>query len=348
MLPLLILLLFTLAWAERIFVVERERSAISVVEEGKIIGRLEGVGDMTHGVIKFRNGKGYILGRDGTLTLFDPSRLKVVARKKVGESSVGFTFCGEWIAVANYSPGSLALVSTDLSEVKTIPFGSRVVGVKARGNLLFFSLMDSGSIVVFDCRRLKVVRVFEKAGPLPFDALLTGKLYFVAFFGNGSFGLLDVERLTFRKLLGGKVREVPLKVPHLGLWGVDHSRAFIPAVGEERLYLMDLVRGEVLSFLKLPAKPVFAVLSPNRKLIAVSYSGDGEDYVSLIDVAELRILKTVRAGRRITHLRFSPDGKRLYISSFYENGLKALSVPDLRTLWRVKVPTPSGIFLYGE
>ena len=348
MLPLLILLLFALAWSERIFVVERERSSISVVEKGKVIGRLEKVGDMTHGVIKFRDGRGYILGRDGTLTLFDPASLKVIARKKVGKSSVGFTFCGEWIAVANYSPGSLALVSTDLSEVKTIPFGSRVVGIKARGNLLVFSLMDSESIVVFDCRRLKVVKVIERAGPLPFDALLSGKLYFVAFFGNGSFGLLDVETLAFRKLAAGKAKEVPLKVPHLGLWGVDHSRAFIPAVGEERLYLMDLAKGEVLSFLKLPAKPVFAVLSPGKKLIAVSYSGDGEDYVSLVDAVGLRLLKTVRAGRRITHLRFSPDGKKLYISSYYENELKALSVPDLRILWRVKVPTPSGIFLYGE
>jgi len=348
MLPLILILLVSLAMAERIFVVERERSSVRVIEEGKFIGRLENLGDMTHGVIKFRNERGYVLSRDGILTLFDPRTLEVKRSLKIGESSVGFTFCGNWIAVANYRPGSLVLVSHDLSGSKRIPFGSRLVGIKAKGKTLVFSLMDTGSVVLFDCEKLTVVREIRGAGPLPFDALLSGSTYLVAFFKDRSFGILDLKNLSFRRVRGGEEGSIPLKVPHLGLWGIDGNRAFVPAVGEERLYLLSLNGGKVLSKIRLPAKPVFAVISPARNFIAVNYSGEGEDLLSLIDMESLKVARTVRAGRRITHLRFSPDGRRLYISSYFENELKALSVPDLRILWRVKVPTPSGIFVYGE
>ncbi len=348
MLPVILLLLVGFAMAERIFVVERERSSVRVIEAGKVVGHLGDLGDMTHGLIKFRKGTGYVLSRDGILTVFEPESLRVRGSVKVGESSVGFTFCGEWIAVANYRPGSLALVREDLSSVREIPFGSRLVGIKARDRKLFFSLMDTGGIVAYDCKNLKVIKVIKGAGPLPFDALLTDRAYFVAFFGDHSFGFLNPETLAFRRVASENSGGIPLKVPHLGLWGVNGDVAYVPSVGEERLYLFDLREGEILSSIKLPAKPVFAVLSPDKKLIAVNYSGEGEDYVSLIDAETLSLLRTVRAGRRITHLRFSPDGKRLYLSSYFENELKALSVPDLRVLWRVKVPTPSGVFVYGE
>ncbi len=348
MLPILILLILSVTWAERVFVVERERSAISVVEEGKVVGRLENVGDMAHGVIKFRDGKGYILGRDGTLTLFDPEDSRVLAQKKVAESSVGFTFCGEWIAVANYQPGSLSLVSRDLTSVREFSFGSRVVGVKAKGPLLVFSLMDRNEVVVFNCVKLKEVARVRSGGSLPFDALLRGDSYLVAFFERGGLGLLNLKDLSFRSVRAGTPEGIPLKVPHLGLWGIKGTKAFIPAVGENRLYLYSFREERILGWVDLPGYPVFAVLSPDRSQVVVNYSGEAEDYLSLIDTDTLRVIKTKRAGKRITHLRFSKNGERLYVSSFYENELKALRLPDLQVLWRVKVPTPSGIFLNGE
>ncbi|MDQ7039068.1 MAG: NirF protein, partial [Aquificota bacterium] len=58
-------------------------------------------------------------------------------------------------------------------------------------------------------------------------------------------------------------------------------------------------------------------------------------------------VRTEKLGRRVMHLRFARDGRHLYISSYYENRVKKVSVPDLEVLREFPVPTPSGVFTGG-
>jgi len=347
MLPLIVLLLFTIGFAQKIYVVERERGALAVIEEGKV-KEIKGLGNTNHATLKFWRDYAYLISRDGFLSKIDTQKDKLVRKVKVGKSSIGFTFCSDKVAVANYSPKNVVLLSEDLRELKRIDTGAKNVGIKSHRGLLVFSLMDRDEIWVVDCRSMGVIRKIKDVGSMPFDALLSEGKYIVGLFGENAVGVLNLKDFSYRKVrFGKKGEEVVFKVPHFGLWGVWESKAYIPAVGERKIHVVDLENFEYIGSVNLPGLPVFVSVSPDGKYLAVNYSGDSEDLVSMIDRERMRVVGTKKLGRRILHLRFSPDGKFLYLSSYYENLLKKVSVPELEVIESFSVPTPSGVFIKG-
>ncbi len=345
MLLVILCLFLSFAFAEKLYVVERERSAIAVVEDGVLKGRVEDLGNMNHATVKVKDRYAYVISRDGWLSKIDIREDKLLKKVKVGDSSIGFDFAGGSVVVANYAPESVVILDQDLNVKKVLDTSSRNVGIKGFENLLVFSLMDRDEVWVVNAEGEKV-KVFEKVGAMPFDALLSKDKYVVGFFKEQGVGILDLGSMSYRKRafsLGG--REVVFKIPHFGLWGVKGNTAYIPAVGERRVYVVDLQSFELKGHLELEGLPVFVVVSPDGRFVAVNYSGDKEDFISLIDTKEGKLIKSASVGKRVMHLRFSKDSKLLYISSYFESKVKALSVPDLKTLWEVAIPNPSGVFL---
>jgi protein NirF len=102
---------------------------------------------------------------------------------------------------------------------------------------------------------------------------------------------------------------------------------------------------ELVGELTLLGLPVFVAISPDGKYLAVNFSGDREDYITLIDRENGETLRELTAGKRVMHLRFSKDGKKLFISSYFESKVRAFDVPSLKLLYEVDVPNPSGVFL---
>ena len=343
MLPLILLLIFWVSFGSQLWVVERERSAVTVIEDGNVT-EIRGLGNLNHATVKFRGGSAYVISRDGYLSLIDIDNKKLLKKVKVGKSSIGLTFCRDRVAVANYDPKTVVILDSGLNVLKVLETDSRNVGIKGWEGKLVFSLMDRDEVWVLSCdgKKLATFRV----SPMPFDALLHEGVYLVSFFGSGKVGLLDLKMMTYREVALGGSGESVFKVPHLGMWGVIDSTAYVPAVGKRKVYIIDLRTGKVKGKIRLPGLPVFVTLSPDGRFIAVNFSGDKEDFVALID-RRTDVLRTKRVGRRVMHIRFSPDGKYLYISSYYENRVKKLSLPDLEVLQEFSVPTPSGIFTGG-
>ena len=111
--------------------------------------------------------------------------------------------------------------------------------------------------------------------------------------------------------------------------------------------MLDLETLKPVGSLALPGLPVFAVVSPDKKLIAINYSGDQEDNVTIVNATTRQVLGTGLAGKRIMHLRFSPDGSRLYLSSYFDNKLKTMKTlgPGAWTVaGELQVESPAGIF----
>ncbi len=231
--------------------------------------------------------------------------------------------------------------------IKKIETDSRNVGIKNSGNLLVFSLMDRDEIWVLDENKdFEVVNRINKAGNMPFDAFLKDNTYVVGMFNEGSVGILDLKNMKYVKRdLRKKDNETVFKIPHFGTWGVIGDKAFIPAVGERKVHMVDFKSFNYLDYVKLLGLPVFVTTSPDGKYIAVNYSGDKDNYITIIDARSLQVLKDIRGGKRIMHLRFSGDGKRLYVSSYFENKMKTFEVGSWKVLNEINVPTPSGIFI---
>ncbi len=305
------------------YVVERERSNLAIFQDQGVTGELTELGKLHHATVKFRGKFGYIISRDGFLSQFDTTTNTVVKKVKVGASSIGFSFVGsEYIAVGNYDPDTVVILNSDLKPVKTIATGSRNVGLKSNGNLIPFCLMDKNEVWILDAENdFQILKKFPTA-EMPFDALLAGDHYIVGHFKSKSLGILDLKTLSYRSVaLKGSTDKTILKVPHFGMWGLWKHIAFIPAVGESRLYTLSLETLEVTGYIEIPGLPVFASVSPEEKFIAVNFSGEKENLVTIIEPLEMKILKNIDAGQRVMHIRFSPDSENLFVSSYFDNRL---------------------------
>ncbi len=136
------------------------------------------------------------------------------------------------------------------------------------------------------------------------------------------------------------------KIPHFGTWGIHHRKAYIPAVGDKKLMLYDINNFQHLGFIELIGLPVFVVVSPDGKYIAVNYSGDMDNYITIIELAGQKVIKNIEAGRRIMHMRFSKNSSTLYVSSYFENMIKSIDMKSMELKPLYEVPSPSGIFIY--
>ncbi|MEZ0337129.1 MAG: cytochrome D1 domain-containing protein, partial [Aquificaceae bacterium] len=332
-----------IVFAEKLYVVERERGALAVVEDGRLKKEITELGNLNHATLKLWRGRAYLISRDGYLSQIDIQEDRLVKRIRVGESTIGIDFTDEHIVVANYEPRDVVVLNENLQVVRKYETGSRNVGIKGFKGGFVFSLMDKDEIWLVKGEKVKV---FERVGSMPFDAFLKGNLYVVGFFKEGGIGLLDIEKEEYRRVsFSSQGKDVVFKIPHFGTWGVVGDRAFIPAVGEKKLYVVSLKSFEVLGYVELPGLPVFAVASPDGRYVAVNFSGDMEDFVAVVDTKSLTVFNQKAVGERVMHMRFSLDGSKLYVSSYFDSKLRALKVPGLEILEEVSVPNPSGVFL---
>jgi len=230
----------------------------------------------------------------------------------------------------------------ELNVLREISTGSRNVGIKAYKTGFLFSLMDKDE--VWWVKEEEVLKF--AVGKMPFDALLFGDHYLVGFFKDEGIGLIDLKEESYKSLkFKREGKEVVFKIPHFGTWGVFKDTAYVPAVGERKIYVVSLKDVKVLGEIALSGLPVFVAVSPEGEHIAVNFSGDKENFVALYDLGSEKLLGEVQAGKRIMHLRFSKDGKRLYLTSYFESKLKVFEVPTLKILHEVDIPNPSGVFL---
>ena len=346
MLFITLLILITFGFGT-VFVVERERGSLAVIEKDRLVKEIKELGNLNHATLKFFKGYGYLISRDGYLSKIDPENYKLIKRIKAGESAIGLNFCPNKVLVANYAPKSVAVFSENLKLLKEIKTNSRNVGIKSDGRLFVYALMDKDSLQVRDCKTLKLVKEI-KAGDMPFDALLYGETYIVGFFKENAVGVLNLKTLQYKKVKFKKGKnEVVFKIPHFGLWGVKRELAFIPAVGERKVRVVNLKTFEYVGDIPVKGLPVFVQVSPDGNYLAVNYSGDAEDYLTLIELKTLKPLKTKKLGKRILHFRFTKDGRFIYLSSYFEGKVKKVSVPELKVVKEIDVPTPSGVFIYG-
>ncbi|MBI4687038.1 MAG: NirF protein [Nitrospirae bacterium] len=346
-LSLFLILFAAPSFAEKIYIVERERGKLAVVENGILTKEIEDLGNMNHATAKFNKGSIYVISRDGYLSRIDTASDKLLGKVKAGKSGIGFIFLGDMVAVANYDPYDVVILDESLNTLKKIETSSRNVGIKSWEGFLIFALMDKDEIWALDSKKnFEIHKTIKNAGSMPFDALMSENKYIVGFFNEGSVGILDAKTMSYskRELRRGE-GEAVFKIPHFGTWGVYKESAFIPAVGERRLHIVDMNGFKHSGYIDLIGLPVFVAVSADGRYIAVNYSGDKEDFLTIIDAKSRKVLQDIKAGRRIMHMRFSDDSKRLYLSSYFDNTMRVLDTGDWKVLSEITVPTPSGIFI---
>jgi protein NirF len=344
----------SLGASEKFFVVEHESESLATIVDGLPKSHIENMHNMNHGVVKFYEKDGYVISRDGYVVRFDPESEKILSEYKTSDSAIGFVINKYYVAVANYDNKSVDILDRDLKPVKSFKTNSKNVGIKIYKNYLIFAQMDNDKVTVLKDMNLgrkvpdfKLYKEFENVGVMPFDAMIKDNNYIVGFFQSPFFGVVNLDTMKYKKidiLLGD--RKPVLKVPHFGFWSISDGNVFIPAVGDNKVlvYTSDF---KFVKNIETEGLPVFTSLSPDKRYLAVTFSGEKFPVIQIIDTKTMKIIKRFEFDGKVLHVRWSKNRPDLYVSV---NDSNKVAVIDTRE-WFLKreifqIKKPSGIFIY--
>lgn len=350
-------------------IIERAAGSLVVIEttSNTILSRVPGLGDTSHASVVFSRDERYafVFGRDGGLTKVDILAGKVVNRVVQGGNSVGGAISqdGRLVAVANYEPGGVRVFDAEtLDMVADIPATaadgstSKVIGlVDAPGNRFVFTLYDAGETWIADMADPTAPKLtkFTDIGALPYDALITGngRYYIAGLFGEDGLSLLDMwnPQAGMRRILDGYGRgEEPLpvyKMPHLEGWAVAGNYAALPAIGRHEVLLLDMNTWREAGRIPVYGQPVFAVARPDGRQVWVNFAHPLNDTVQVIDLPSRKIVATLKPGKAVLHMEFTPRGEQVWVSVRDADKVVVYDTATLQPVKELPVMKPSGIFL---
>ncbi|MFN3750848.1 MAG: cytochrome D1 domain-containing protein [Thiobacillus sp.] len=351
-------------------VIERASGSVQIIDTTRKIAlqRVEGLGDLSHAsVVYSRDARyAYVFGRDGGLSKIDLLGGQVVKRVIQSGNSIGGAISqdGRIIAAANYTPGGVKFFDSETLEMLSeIPARSeatgalsKVVGLEdAAGNQFTFSLFEAGEIwqadLSKDPRHPRVTR-HAGIGKEPYDALVTGdgRWYVAGLYGEDGIAVLDLwhpERGVKRVLpdYGRGEQKLPVyKMPHLETWAVAGNLAFIPGVGRHEVVLVDISTWQKVGTIPVAGQPVFVMAEPTGRRLWINFAFPHYDTVQVIDVESRQIVHTLKPGKAVLHLEFTPRGEHVWISVRDENRIQIHDTATFEKIAEVPALSPSGIF----
>jgi len=340
---------------EKFFVVERESESVAIIEDGLTKSHMKNMHNMNHGVIKFDGDDGYLISRDGYVVKFDPITAKKEVEYKTSKSAIGFTIGKNFIAVANYDDKSVDILTRDLKPIDKIKTGSKNVGIKTYKDMIIFAEMDNDKVTILKDENFgKGTPKFKKfkefsVGEMPFDAMIKDNTYIVGFFLTKAFGVIDLDSMTFSEIkVTSKESKPVLKVPHFGFWSLSDDKMFIPVVGNNVVMVYDK-DFKFIKNIKMQGLPVFTSLSPDKKYLAVTFSGKDFPTIQIVDTKTLKIIKTFTFKGKVLHVRWSNFDPSLYVSVNDANQVNVINTNDWfleREIFQIQ--HPSGIFIYEK
>ncbi|HSH43968.1 MAG TPA: cytochrome D1 domain-containing protein [Arenicellales bacterium] len=350
-------------------VVERADGSVVVVNttERDRIAEVDGLGDLSHASVVYSRDQryAYVFGRDGGLTKVDLLRAGIARRVVQSGNSIGGAISqdGSLVAVSNYEPGGVKVFdAVTLEPVADIPATrlesggrSKVVGlVDAPGQRFVFSLFDSNEIWIADFSEPDQpdIQKIRDIGAQPYDALITpdGRYYIAGLFGEDGLALVDLwhPENGATRILDGYGRgeeEMPVyKMPHLEGWAVADKYAFVPAVGHAQVLVVDRDTWQEAGRIDVHGQPVFVMARPDQRQVWVNFAHPRNDTVQVIDVASLEVAHTLKPGKSVMHMEFTPRGEHVWISVRDENRVRVYDTRTLEPLAVIPAQAPSGIF----
>ena len=358
----------------RVFVVERASESLAIydfVARKLLPTRITGLGNLRHATMIFSPDLryGYLATRNGQVSRIDLAKLERTGVVFTSENSIDNAISqdGRVIATAEYVPGGLTLLDAEsMAILKKHPASleidgkqtpSRVTGVvDAPGNRFACVLIEAAEIWLVDASKpdFPIEHRIKTRQDNPYDAMITpdGRYYVVGHMASDSVSVLDLTRpeagireVSLRDPNRDYDKAMPVKLPHLASWAVAGNWIFVPLVGEDRLAVLDRATWNFSRSIPLRGHPVYAVRSPTEREVWVSFSGEEDDaYVQVIDVEQLAVVDTLRLGRRIYHMDFTPRGSHVLVSANADNKLLLVNASTREIEDAVDVASPSGIF----
>jgi DNA-binding beta-propeller fold protein YncE/cytochrome c553 len=324
----------------------------------------------------------FVMSRDGWVQKYDIWSLQVVGQVRAGLNSrnIAMSHDGQWLAVANYLPQTLTILSmADLSVVRVIDVIDRK-GQPSRVSAVY-QAPDRRSFVLAlkDAPEIWEIATDPAAGPFhdgfvhSYEASMEEAL-------GAEEGLFARRRIDideplddfffspdYRNLIGTnregtkgevinldvgrKIAELPLPgMPHLGSgisWTRDGHRVMAtPHLKEGVLSVIDMTDWHLVQTIKTDGPGFFLRSHEATPYVwADVFFGPHKDEMHVIDKQTLQIVRTLNPapGKTVAHTEFTRDGSHALVSIWEEDG--AVIVYDAKTLEEVRrlpMNKPSG------
>jgi protein NirF len=348
-------------------VIERESGTVGVLDTSarQRLGSIGGLGDLSHASVVYgRDGAtAYVFGRDGALTKINLLTGRIEGRVQQAGNSIGGAIStdGTLVVAQNYEPGGIKVFNARtlelLADIPAVADGkpSRVVGLAdIPRNRFIYSLFDAGQIWIADLANpaKPVLTKFENIGKQPYDALVTpdGRHYIAGLFGEDGLAKIDLwaAQPKVERILPGYGRgEEPLpvfKMPHLRGWTVAGHRAFLPAIGRHEVLVVDTDTWQEVGRIAVAGQPVFVMARPDGRQVWVNFAVPDYDTVQVIDTQTLQVIHSLKPGKAVLHMEFTPRGETVWISSRDAGHVSVIDTQSFQTLATLPAKSPSGIF----
>ena len=349
-------------------VVERAAGSLVIVDTTRrqAIGRVEGLGDLSHASAVFSPDQRYVFvfGRDGGLTKVDLLTASIAKRIVQAGNSIGGAISddGALVAVSNYEPGGVRVFAADTLEPVTniAAIGadgksSKTVGlVDLPGRRFAFALYDAGEIWVVDLSvpRAPTIEKLTGVGKLPYDGNVTpdGRHYLAGLFGEDGVVHVDIwqaplkaERILDRYGRGEEGLPV-YKMPHLEGWAAVGDKLLLPAVGRHELIAVDARSFAEVGRVATHGPPVFAVARPDGRHVWVNFAHPKNDTIDVVDVQTLKLVHRFAPGPAVLHMEFTPRGNEVWVSVRDADRIDVYDTTTFARKAEIPAQKPSGIF----
>ncbi|MEN8206367.1 MAG: cytochrome D1 domain-containing protein [Pseudomonadota bacterium] len=349
-------------------VIERATGSVQILDTTAktSLFRIEGLGDLSHASAVYSRDEryAYIFGRDGGLSKIDLLCGQLVKRIVQAGNSIGGAISqdGTLVAVSNYTPGGVKVFDADSLElVADLPAiagdgeSSKVVGlVDAPGQQFVYTLYDAGEIRIADLSdpAKPDVQVFRDIGRLPYDALISpdGRFYIAGLFGEDGLALLDLwePQEGVRRILNnygrGKEKLPVYKMPHLEGWAMAGNYAFLPAVGQHEVLVVDSQTWKEVGRIAVHGQPIFVVARPDGRQVWVNFAHPLNDTIQVIDTRSLKIIHSMQPGKGVLHMEFAPRGENVWLSVRDADQVQVYDTGTFERVAQLQAEKPSGIF----
>ncbi|SFC88099.1 cytochrome D1 domain-containing protein [Pseudoalteromonas denitrificans] len=357
-------------------VIERATGQVQIVNHTSktTLAHIDGLGDLSHASIVYSRDQrfAYVFGRDGGLTKIDILKDQIDKRIIQSGNSIGGAISqdGKLVAVSNYTPGGVKVFDADtleliadISATKLLGHAknkdgttkrSKVVGlVDAPGQKFVFSLFDSDEIWVADFSKPQYhITKYTDIGRAPYDALISpdGRYYIAGLFGEDGMALIDLWHPEngvkhILKNYGKGDKKLPVyKMPHLEGWAMAGEFAFVPAVGQHKVLVINTRTWQQAGEIKVHGQPVFVMAQPDNRYVWVNFAFPRNDTIQIIDTQSNSLIKTLKPGKGVLHMEFTPRGEHVWMSVRDENIIQIYDTKQQQLLKQIPATHPSGIF----
>ena len=324
----------------------------------------------------------FVMSRDGWVQKYDLWSLAEVGRVRAGLNSrnIAMSKDGKWLAVANYLPASLTILSTEDLGVAEVFDVVAKDGTPSRVSAVYQAPQrDSFILALKDAPEIWEIATDPEAPPVyegfvhsrekgMVEALPSSEGLFARrrieiseplddfFFTPDYVNLIGASRdggrgVVVNLRVGREVGELPLPgMPHLGS-GISwmrggHRVMATPHLKEPRLSVIDIEDFSVVATIETLGPGFFLRSHENTPYVwADVFFGPNRDAMHIIDKESLEIVETLRPvpDATVAHVEFDRDGRHALVSVWEEDG--AVIVYDAETLQEVKrlpMKKPSG------